>query len=452
MNNYIQDVRAKYESGAPSEAKELIVKALEDASAEELVSLGALAKEYSDYASANNTYAQLVKTAPENPDYLNYYAMALIQSGDFEQADTHLREALSINDAHAHSYFNLSMIHQATTGDAMISKIENLLQSPDITPSESYAFRLALGKFYDDAGDYDNAFAQFQTAKQSAPVKYDHGAQQAFFKRLKTAFTKDLFEKNSKGGDPSPSPIFIIGMPRSGSSLLETMLAQDGRISALGERIEMTLILQQLTKRMDAKKGYLELLPNMTADEFRQCGAGYCRRLAPLSNGAERVTDKNVLNFLRAGFINLILPNSTMLHIRRDPIDTCLSCYFQTFDPAVFPFTFDLADIGKYYALYADLMSYWNSVMPDRIIDVDYEQLINTPDNTIETLLTKIGSPPEKQSSANEPKKTMVATTSAWQARQPVYETSVNRWKNYEKHLAPLFAALEQSGFNDSVE
>lgn len=450
MNDIVQNTRSAYAQGNPGEAQSVAMEAAKTATPDELLSIGALAKEFSDFDAANAAYAQLVKLTPDNPDYRNLYAIALTQAGDFEAAAAQLSAALTTNAAHAHSYFNLSMIHRATSGDPIIAKLEDRLGAGNITPPDNYAFRLALGKFYDDAGDYDNAFIQFQNAKQSAKIPYDHAAQQTFFERLKTAFTPEALKNHAGAGDPSEAPIFIVGMPRSGSSLVEKLLARDKRIKALGERIEMTSVIEAMVSRLQGKEGYLKLLPTMTAEEFARCGADYCERLASLSNGAERFVDKNVLNYLRAGFINLILPEATIIHARRDPIDICLSCYFQTFDPAIFPFTFDLSDIGKYYALYADLMSYWDSVMPDRIAHIDYENVIADPDGSITKLIekTKLSSP--LQLVAGDSKDTMIATSSAWQARQPIYETSIKRWKNYEKHLAPLLGALKKSGFDYS--
>lgn len=450
MTDIVQKTRSTYAQGKPSEAQNIAMEAAKTATPDELLSIAALAKEFSDFDAANAAYAQLVKLTPDNPDYRNLYAMTLTQAGAFEAATTQLNEALTANAAHAHSYFHLSMIHRATTGDPIIARLEDHLRGDNIPPPDNYAYRLALGKFYDDTGDYDNAFIQIQKAKQSAKIPYDHSAQQAFFERLKTAFTPDAMESHAGVGNQSEAPIFVVGLPRSGSSLIEKLLARDKRITALGERIEMTSVIEVLVSRHRSKEGYLKLLPNMTADEFAECGADYCDRLASLSNGAERFIDKNLFNFLRAGFINLTLPKATIIHARRDPIDTCLSCYFQTLDPAIFPFTFDLSDMGKYYALYADLMAYWDSVMPDRVIHIDYEDVVADPDGSITKLIeeTKLSCP--LQLDDGDTKESMIATSSAWQARQPIYGTSVKHWKNYEKHLSPLLEALENSGFDYS--
>ena len=452
MNDIVQKVRTKYEQGNPGDAQCAAIDAAQDATSDELLLLGALAKQYSDYEAANAAYAKLVEETPENPDYRNHYAMTLTQSGQFDAAEKQLNAALSLNDAHAHSYFNLSMIRRATADDALIANLEDHLRVVDISPADNYAYRLALGKFYDDVGDYDNAFAQFDAAKKSAAINYDHNSQQAFFERLKSAYTPEYIKENSGGGDPSEAPIFIVGMPRSGSSLVEKMLAQDTRIKALGERIEMTSVVEALVSRLGREQGYLDQLPSMSLEEFKRCGADYCGRLTSLSMDAERFTDKNVLNFLRAGFINLILPNATIIHAQRNPIDICLSCYFQTFDPAIFPFTFDLSDLGKYFALYADLMSHWDSVIPQRIFNIDYEKIIVDAEGSITTLIekTNLSLPPQLES--GDAQKAMIATSSAWQARQPIYETSVERWKNYEKHLSPLFEALDTSGFHYAGE
>lgn len=452
MNQIVQDIREKYESGKPTAAKDLIAGAVSDKSnnAETLLALAALAAEFSDFESARMAREKLAASSPDNADHHSNYASALIQAGDFDSAEVQLEKALSIDETHPGAYFNLSMIRRVSEADDVVGKLETLLETPNITPSANYAYRLALGKFYDDLGEYDKAFIHISAAKDSAPVKYERGAHAAFFGRLKTAFTQELMNEKSGAGEPSSKPIFIVGMPRSGSSLLEKLLARDKRVTALGERLELTLVLQNLVTRMGAKEGYLELLPQMTADDFKDCGDDYVRRLSPLAGDAEHFIDKNVLNYLRAGFINLALPNAAIIHARRGAIDTCLSCYFQPFDPAIFPFSFKLDSIGHYYALYADLMDHWDAVAPNRIAHVDYESLIADTEKTLSAAFEHIGLSSMHIEDGQDEQGKIIATASAWQARQPIYETSAKRWKNYEKHLAPLFKALEQSGFDYS--
>lgn len=443
----IRNIRDAYERGERDDARRLCNSAINgDANMREGVAeIAALAIGFLDYDTAKDAYAHLLELTPDNLDDRNLFATTLIQAGEFDEAEAQLRQALKMNNAHSRSYFNLSRIHTANTSDPLIDALEKRLADPTIPLSDQYACRLALAKFYDDIGDYDKAFEQYSTANRSPQIKYDHNAQVSFFERLKGAFSSSLFAENKSAGDPSSSPVFLIGMPRSGSSLLETMLSRDPRIAAVGERIEMTSVIEDLVQRKKARNGYLDILPTLSHGEFYWSGAQYCERVKPLARGADHLIDKNLLNFLRTGFIHLILPNATIIHLKRNPVDTCLSCFFQPLDPAIFPFTFDLAHIGQYYGIYADLMAYWEEVLPGRVVQATYEDLIADPEPTISTLYTAIGLLSEKALPQESNQNSIIATASAWQARQPLYDSFVGRWKHYKKHLGPLFEALEEA-------
>ncbi len=439
-NPILENARQAYLAGDRADARTLCHAMLEDGRKETGApgadaAIAALAIEFLDYEMADGVYARMVEREPESLDHRNHYATTLTQAGEFDRAEAQLRQALAINNGHGPSLFNLSLIHKARPNDALIAELEDLLRTPDLPRSDQYAYRLSLGKFYDDIGEFDEAFRHYDDAMRSARISYDHEAQKARFDKIKKTFAKAVFEDNSGTGHSSAAPIFLVGMPRSGSSLLETLLGADARIAAIGERNEISHVVENMAR------GTIE----SHTDEYRPHGADYCKRVEPLVQGAERFIDKNLLNFERAGLIRLMLPNATIIHTFRDPVDTCLSCYFQTLDPSIFPFTFDLAHIGQYHNLYTDLMSHWSEALPGYIVDAGYEDLVSDPDGVTRTLTEKTGLAPMK--SENQDDKTVIATASAWQARQPVYETSVKRWKNYEKHLSPLFATLEQSGF-----
>ena len=411
-----------------------------------IAEIAALAFQFLDHETAKKASDALIARAPENLNYRNQYASILSRTGEFERAEEQLRQALAIDDKHANTYFNLSLIHKADAGDPMIARLEEFLRDPALSQADQYACRLALGKFYDDISEFDKAFACYDTAMRSPEIAYDHAEQIAFFEKIKSTFSRALFESNEGSGEASRAPVFFVGMPRSGSSLLETLLDRHPRIAALGERIELSILAEAIA-RSTPKNNYLDSVPLLEADALKAYGADYCRRLSPLARGAERFIDKNLLNFQRAGLIHAILPQSTIIHTRRDPVDTCLSCYFQTLDPAVFPFTFDLSNIGQYYGLYADMMSHWAETIPDRIVDANYESLIEDPESAVNSLVENTGlSPADAVDTKTASDNTIIATASAWQARQPIYDSSVRRWKSYEKHLGPLFEALEGAG------
>ncbi|WP_375208232.1 tetratricopeptide repeat-containing sulfotransferase family protein [Hyphococcus sp.] len=441
----LETLRTHYQNRNRDEARQAVAdgSALHRASAAEIERCAAVAKHYIDFEAAKACYRHLVAHHPDDLRYRNLLAETLTQAGDFDAAKAELCDALARNGAHSRSYFNLSLIHQAEADDPDIRAVSDLLEAGVADPNDQYALRLALGKWLDDAGDHDRAFAQIDAAKKSAPVTYNHEAQAAFFGRIKETFSKQFFAERAGQGDPSAAPVFVTGMPRSGTSLLETLLARKGGAAALGERIEMSLITQKIAEDRNARAGYLDVVAALTEEELQKYGREYCEETSLLAPEADRLVDKNVLNFQRAALIDLLLPNSTIAHVRRNPLDTCLSCYFQTMDPAAFPFIFDLENLGRYYLLYADLMAHWDEVLPGRIEHVDYESIVSDQ-TALSSLCKKAGLGAEvEQKGAGED---IIATSSAWQARQPITESSVGKWKKYERHLAPLISVLEEGG------
>ena len=440
----LKTAQAHYQKGEREEARQVIIEgsATAELTPEEFLKRATLAQHYLDHDTACDLNELLVTRLPDNLEYRNLWATALTQKGEFETARKQLDEAIARDSSYALSYFNLSLIHHATPGDPLIQTVDDMLCAGVDHKNNEYLLRLTLAKWLDDTGDFDNAFAQIHSAKQSAPVQYDHNAYAAFFDRIKTIFSKDFCEARTGQGDPSPAPIFILGMPRSGSSLLETLLGSHDGVAPLGERVELSHVTQHISQDHQSPTGYLDAISQLTKDDFQKYGRDYCDSVSALAPGAQHFVDKNLLNFQRAALIDFILPKSQIVHLRRDPLDLCLSSYFQTLNPAIFPFIFDLENLGRYYLLYDDLMAHWHSVLPDRIIEMDYESLVSDPDSALAPLRERAGLQSAKDKNAEL--ENVVATASTRQARQPIHETSALRWKNYARHLQPLIAILEQ--------
>ena len=408
----------------------------------DLLELAVCATEYLDYATAETILRKLISNDSKNTQLRNRLANLLIRRGDFDAAQVELSIALENNAKSGETYFNLSQIKKLSASDPIIDRLESNLRSDDLTQNDEYASRLALGKFYDDIEQYDNAFKHFDTAKKMAPIEYNHNAHREYFERVKAACNSDLMEAKRGNGHNDKSPIFIVGMPRTGSSLLETLLAKNTGLVGIGERAEFPLVVHQMEQEMNAANGFADILPLVTSDILKKFGAQYISRTELLAPRMLYRIDKNLLNFHRCGLIDLYLPQATIIHSRRNIFDTCLSCYFQSLDPSMFSYSFSLENIAAYFSTYANLMSHWDRVMPDRIINVDYESVIKSPKEEIHAIVNNMDGVKTGGDEAAE----IVATSSAWQARQPIYESSIERWRNYEAHLAPLFEALERHG------
>ena len=435
----------EYQTNGAIAAREIyrIEKSIRAVAVTDTVAVSEIAKDFHDYEFSESLLCGLIKEYPADIDTRNLLATTRIQKGDFDGAINELEAALAINDSSGKTYFNLAQICRASASDPMIDKMESLLRSADLTKNDEYAIHLALGKLYDDIGEYGDAFRHIDYAKQSAPIKYDHKAHTDFFKKIKRTFTAEVVLDKENESISNAEPVFIVGMPRSGSSLLEKLIANEPGYASIGERAEMSYTIFEMENELKAKHGYLDTIPSQSARDLQVFGMRYIEKLKNIAPDSRHKIDKNLLNFQRCGLIGLMLPTSTIIHSRRNIMDTCLSCYFQTLDPAMFPFSFSLESIGAYYSIYSDLMAHWDQVMPRKIIHVDYETVIENPDQAIKTI---VGSP-NRAAETNSPVSTgIVATASAWQARQPIYETSIERWKNYESYLDPLIQSLEKCG------
>jgi hypothetical protein len=257
-------------------------------------------------------------------------------------------------------------------------------------------------------------------------------------------FTASVVESGAKGSD-SPLPVFIVGMPRSGTTLVEQILASHPQVYGGGELRDLKEMVSQVwnSSGNSLSPGQTPLVPEPPA--IRCLADGYLRQRLALSRGALRTTDKMPTNFYYLGLIALMFPNARILHCRRDPLDVCLSCYFTNFrDPPLY--ASDLEDLGFYYGHYQRLMEHWRKVLPHSILDVQYEELIENQEAVSRRMVEFCGLSWDDRCLEYYKSDRPVQTCSVWQVRQPIYSTSVGRWKHYAQHLDPLVQALELAG------
>ena len=407
--------------------------------------LGFMALDSGDYKNARAHYGEAVKRAPQSPNLLNSYGISLSYCGAFEDAAAQYRRAITHDPNFVPAYFHLAQIEKSKPGDPVVDKLERLKQIHAQNNTHLSLIGFTLGKIYDDLGDYDRAFANYAEGNQHVGARYDIAETRAFFEETKQVFDSALMGRLSEAGSTSEKPVFIIGMPRSGSSLVEEILARHDKIVGLGERGELSYVIDAIASTHATTSGYPGAITHLAESEVAAYAAQYLSPLEELAPDAARLIDKNLLNFQAAGLIRLLFPNAPILHTRRDPVDTCLSCYFQRFDQA-HEFSFNLTDLGHHYTAYLDLMTHWERVAPGAIQTVDYETLVNESARETDRIFRLIGIDAPSEATTSSPAERDIATSSVWQARQPVYKTSVSRWKNYERHLAPLFDALDAAG------
>ncbi len=358
--------------------------------------------------------------------------------GRLDEARQALERAIDLAPRRAEFYRSLAEAKHFTDDDPHRALIETLARDMTALPAEDRVhLHFALGKVYDDLGWHERAFSHLTAgnAQKRGQLLYNEEAVLGRLDRFRTLFSAEVMRERSGEGEPSPAPIFIIGMPRSGTSLAEQMLASHPEIHGAGE-------LGDFEAAVAALGGADGVPADIGPVELRAIGADYLARVTVLAPRARRITDKMPANFRFAGLIHLALPEARIIHMRRDPVDTCLSCFSILFGGDQ-PFAYDLGELGRYYAAYQRLMQHWRAVLPPGVmLDVQYETLVGDFEAEARRMLAHCGL--EWDEACRDFHKTQrpVHTASAVQVRQPLYRSSIGRWRPPEEALRPLLDAL----------
>jgi tetratricopeptide (TPR) repeat protein len=369
--------------------------------------------------------------------------LALLALGRLLEGRAALEQAIRLAPRNAKFQRDLSEISHFAIGDARLVGMERLAQdTASLSIDDRIELHFALGKAYEDLGRHAEAFRQWLdgNALKRKQIAYDEAGALEALDGMRTAFTSDMLRTRQDVGQPSAAPVFIVGMPRSGTTLVEQILAGHPQVFGGGELPHFIAAVNEMRAAFGGN--FSQLVSQMTDADFRNLGARYLAETAQLAPGAARITDKMPTNFVFAGFIHLALPNATIIHAVRDPVDTCLSCFSKLF-VAKQNHTFDLAELGRYYRHYQALMAHWHSIMPTgRILDVRYEDVVADLEGQAHRIITHCGLEWDPRCLAFHQTERPVRTASAVQVRQPIYNKSVGRWRVHEPFLAPLLAEL----------
>ena len=370
------------------------------------------------------------------------YGNAMMVLGRIAEARSAFERAVALapNDAVAHRA--LAGTKTFREGDAQIAALETLAKSEaSLSEAGKVELHFALAKVHSDLGRHEVAFAHLEkgNAGKRRLIVYDEEAELGVLREMATAFSPETIRAKSGQGDPSDVPVFILGMPRSGTTLVERILASHPDVFGAGE----------LTDFGDAAVGGYAPKPlpfdaaSLTGDELRGMGGRYLAQVLPRAPQARRITDKLPANFRFVGLIHLALPNARIIHVRRDPLDTCFSCYSQLFVRNL-EYTYDLGELGRYYRAYEALMAHWRAILPAGVmLEVEYEALVNDFEAGARRLVEFCGLEWDARCLRFHEAAGAVQTASAVQVRQPVFRSSVGRWRHYEEYLGPLREVLE---------
>ena len=373
----------------------------------------------------------------------------LMEFGELDEAEGCFQHALDLKPDNMAARLSLIQVKKVTAGDenmaALVSEMEKSASLPKL---KATAYHFALGKCYDDVGEYDKAFPHFTEGgrlKRSG-LNYDPGDTEQLVTRIATHFDAATMDRLRGAGDPSEVPVFVLGMARSGTTLTEQIIASHPQAYGAGELPDL-LDLAANPKGLDAQHTdnqprYPETMQGLMQADMHLLGTRYVEGLAARAPEAVRITDKMPANFFCIGLIHLMLPNAKIVHVRRNPLDTCLSGYSRLFAKGQ-PHSYDLTELGRYYRAYAQLMDHWRSVLPDgAMLEVQYEELVNDHEPQARRLIDYCGLEWDDVCLDFHKTDRSIRTASVTQVRQPIYNTSLERWRHYDAFLDPLFDAL----------
>lgn len=414
--------------------------------------MGRIAFERGKLEAALAHFRRALTLKPDLADAFNNMGNVLKDLGQLHEAREAYVEALRLDPNVPGAYVNFADSITFAPGDPYLAAMEALAAKTEgLSKTDRMQLDFAFGKAYADLKDYPRSLKHLAAgnAAKRTTIAYDEQANFALFDRLEKVFTREMIAKKAGGGDPSSMPIFVLGMPRSGTTLIEQIIASHPMVHGAGELKILNDVILSVHGPDGVTLPYPDFMPSIDAAALRQIGSRYValmRQLIPSSASAERdvhhVTDKMPSNYYFAGLIHLALPNAKIIHCMRDPVDTCMSCFSKLFS-AEQNHTYDLGEIGRYYKRYARLMAHWHKVLPaGRILDVRYEDVVADLEGQSRRILSYCGLPWDDRCLAFHETKRPIRTASATQVRQPIYGRSVGRWRRYEEFLEPLLSAL----------
>jgi len=358
------------------------------------------------------------------------------------QCEAAYRECLRLDPKYAEAYWSLADLKNYSFSDAELAAMRDLLASPAASTDEAQ-LHFAIGRALEQRASYPEAFRHYAEGnalrKRTSPFSIE--GFEAKSRRIVACYDAEFFRARAAGGDPYPAPVFILGLPRSGSTLIEQILASHSQIEGTMELHNILAMVREFDQIGADRDGYPESVRALSADELTALGRRYIEETRALRAGKPRFIDKMPNNFSHVGLIHAILPNATIIDARRHPMDACFSNYKQHFAHGQ-SFSYDLADLGRYYRCYLALMDHWDEVLPGRVLHVQYEQLIRDPESTVRRLLDHCGLPFEAATLNFHENRRPVRTASAEQVRQPLYASGVGYWKRFASDLEPLRASL----------
>lgn len=365
--------------------------------------------------------------------------------GRVEEGIAAYRQCVQHNSWNGEAWWSLANLKTFRFDPEDVAAMEAEIADERLADEQRANFQFALGKAYEDAGDYARAFDYYEAGNENRRQRenYDPVQTADSHDQFIATFDRALFARNAGSGNTSKAPIFIIGLPRSGSTLIEQILGSHPQVEGTHELPDLGRVARSSGAERSDRKKYPTVVAELDAETLAALGEDYLRRTERHRQlGRPRFTDKMPNNFAHVGFLQLILPNAKIIDARRHPLDSCLGSYRQLFARGQ-PFTYDLFELGEFYLEYERLMQHWHEVLPGKVLSVQYEHVVDDLEGQVRRLLDYCELPWDDACLRFYESDRAVKTASSEQVRTPIYSTSVQRWRNYEPQLQPLIEVLE---------
>jgi len=418
--------------------------ALRPTDAHTLDTLGVVYTQVNEHVAALQAFTQAVRLAPQQASFRYNLGTSLLFSGRLQEAEQEYRTCLALQPRYWKVYLSLSQLRKWTADDNNLSLLEQTLASAGDEPEALLYLNLALAKEHEDIGDYRAAFRGYVQGKavQKRARGYTSSRDQLLFDALHRAF--------HAGDEPTPGfdseePIFVIGMPRSGTTLVDRILSSHPQVHSAGELQNFSVALKRMVRTPSPAILDVDTLTRLRGLDWRGLGRAYVESTRPGTAAKPRFVDKLPHNFLYVGHIARALPNARIICLRRDPMDTCLSNFRQLFalSSPYYDYSFDLMDVGRYYLMFDRLMAHWRALFPQRFMEIDYEDLVLEQEPTTRRLLEFCGLQWDDACLRFEQNQAPVATASVVQVRTPLTRAYMGRWQRYGEDLADLKRLLD---------
>jgi tetratricopeptide (TPR) repeat protein len=389
-------------------------------------------------------YEKALELNPESAGALSAMGHVLKTIGRQPESIDAYRRCIARQPAFGEAYWSLANLKTFRFNEEEVKVMSDMVEREALPGETRVNFYLSLGKHYENEKDYDTAFEHYRLGNELRRQReiYDPVQTQVVHDRIIEVFGKEFFAERQGWGDPDDAPILVVGLPRSGSTLIEQILASHSQVEGTMELPDLSRITAELSKRSPRRSEYPEAIELQDRDQVAAMGRDYIESTMRYRSGKPFFIDKMPNNFVHIGLLHLILPNAKVINARRHPLDSCLGSYKQLFFKGQ-SFTYDQFELGHYYLQYQRIMDHWHEVLPGRVLDVHYENMVRDQENETRRLLEFLGLPWEDRVLRFYETERAINTASSEQVRQPIYTKALNFWRHYEPHLGELIETLE---------